>query len=65
MLINQATGIKGNAMKQLRVWALLALLGTSMGGLVGCQSKGPMEEAGEAVDEAVKDTKRAVEDAVD
>ena len=53
---------KGNGMKN---WVLCVLVAASVGSLVGCQSKGPMEEAGEKVDEAVKDTKRAVEDAVD
>ncbi len=33
--------------------------------LTACDEKGPAEKAGEAVDEAVKDTKRAVEDAAD
>tara|TARA_R110000868_G_scaffold61059_3_gene185695 strand:- start:3357 stop:3527 length:171 start_codon:yes stop_codon:yes gene_type:complete len=33
--------------------------------LTACDEKGPAEQAGEAVDEAVKDTKRAVEDAAD
>jgi hypothetical protein len=42
------------------------LLAASIGNFTGCQTKkGPMEKAGEKVDEAVKDTKRAVEDAVD
>lgn len=32
----------------------------------GCEKpKGPAEKAGEKIDEAVKDTKRAVEDAAD
>ena len=33
--------------------------------LVGCKEKGPMEKAGEKVDEAGKDAKRAVKDATD
>ncbi|MDO3378990.1 hypothetical protein [Geoalkalibacter halelectricus] len=32
--------------------------------LVACQEKGPAQEAGEAIDEAVEDTKEAIEDAV-
>lgn len=33
--------------------------------LPGCEKQGPMEEAGENIDEAVQDAKRAVEDAAD
>jgi len=33
--------------------------------LVGCKEKGPIEEAGEKVDEAAKDAKRAAKDATD
>ena len=34
--------------------------------LPGCEKKqGPLEEAGENLDEAINDTKRAVEDATD
>lgn len=33
--------------------------------VASCEEKGPMEEAGEAIDEAVEDTKRKVEDAAD
>tara|TARA_R110002072_G_scaffold48525_5_gene132765 strand:- start:2449 stop:2907 length:459 start_codon:yes stop_codon:yes gene_type:complete len=33
--------------------------------LTACEDKGPAEKAGEAVDEAVKDTGRAIEDAAD
>lgn len=33
--------------------------------LTGCEDKGPAEKAGESIDEAVQDTKRAVEDAAD
>jgi hypothetical protein len=48
--------------------ALLAGLALSASlGLTACPEKneGPVEKAGEAVDEAVGDTKRAVEDATD
>jgi hypothetical protein len=52
--------------KEIMKKCLLSIVLTaSLGGFAGCQTKGPMEEAGEKVDEAVKDTKRAVEDAVD
>ena len=33
--------------------------------LAGCEEEGPAEKAGQAIDEAVQDTKRAVEDAAD
>ena len=33
--------------------------------MVGCKEKGPMEKAGEKVDEAAKDAKRTVDDAKD
>ena len=33
--------------------------------LGGCEEKGPAEKAGEAIDETIQDTKRAVEDASD
>jgi hypothetical protein len=33
--------------------------------LAACDDKGPAERAGEKIDEGVKDTKRAVEDATD
>jgi predicted small lipoprotein YifL len=37
----------------------------ALGALAGCEEKGPAEKAGEAIDEAAKDTKRAIEDATD
>lgn len=46
-------------------WAGLVAAFLSLG-LSGCyQEDGPMEEMGEAADEAVNDTKRAVQDAAD
>lgn len=33
--------------------------------LTACEEKGPAEKAGESIDEGVKDTKRAIEDATD
>ncbi|HEY9568066.1 MAG TPA: hypothetical protein VIR38_08240 [Thalassobaculum sp.] len=43
----------------------VAVLGCTFG-LVACdEADGPAEQAGQAVDEAVQDTKRAVEDASD
>ena len=45
--------------------AVALALGAAMG-LTACPEKeGPAEKAGKAVDEAVHDTKRAVEDATD
>lgn len=46
--------------------ALALLLALSGAGLSACQKeKGPLERAGEKVDEKVDDAKRAVEDAAD
>jgi hypothetical protein len=46
--------------------AFLLLLGIFSGaGLAGCDSDGPMEDAGEELDEAAQDTKRAIDDATD
>ncbi len=47
--------------------ALALLLALSAAGLYACapEKKGPLERAGEKVDEKVSDTKRAVEDAAD
>ena len=49
-------------MKKALLMLILAAFVTPM---VGCKEKGPMEKAGEKVDEAAKDTKRAVKDATD
>jgi hypothetical protein len=50
----------------LRATALALLLVLSGAGLYACQEKkGPLERAGEKVDETVDDAKRAVEDAAD
>jgi hypothetical protein len=51
----------------LRTTALALLLACSATGLLACQEekKGPLERAGEQVDEKVNDAKRAVEDAAD
>ena len=47
--------------------ALALLLALSAAGLSACtpEKKGPLERAGEKIDEKVSDTKRAVEDATD
>ena len=49
-----------------RAAALALLLALAAAGLYACETKkGPMEKAGEKVDEAVNDAKRAAEDAAD
>jgi len=50
----------------VRTTALVLLVALSSAALWACPEKeGPVERAGEKVDETVNDTKRAVEDAVD
>ena len=50
----------------LKQLVLALFLGTiAMSGLTGCEKDGPMEEAGEEVDEAFGDAKRGIEDATD
>ena len=51
----------------LRTTALALLLALSGAGLSACQEKpdGPMERAGEKLDEKANDAKRAVKDATD
>lgn len=44
---------------------MIALLLAGTGALAGCQEEGPMEEAGENMDDAVEETGDAVEDATD
>lgn len=51
-------------MTGIRVLLSVLLLGGALG-LAACEEQGPAEQAGEAVDEAVQDTKRAVDDARD
>lgn len=45
--------------KMFLTLAMLSILGS----LVACEREGPMERAGEKVDEAAEDTKDAVKDA--
>lgn len=53
-------------MKTLNLKLLLLLsLVAGMATLTGCEEKGPMEKAGESIDEAVDDAGDAVEDAAD
>jgi len=49
----------------MKKWFIMVLLAAFLSPMVGCKEKGPMEKAGEKVDEAAKDTKRAVKDATD
>jgi hypothetical protein len=50
----------------LRATALALLVALSGAGLSACQEKqGPLERAGEKIDENVNDAKRAVKDAAD
>ena len=45
--------------------AATLFLGIASAMLTGCEEEGPAERAEAAVDEAVQDTKRAIEDAKD
>lgn len=45
--------------------AAALLLGFAMAGLSACEKKGPLERAGQAVDDAAKKTGEAVKDAGD
>lgn len=44
---------------------MIAFLLAGTGALAGCQEDGPMEEAGENIDDAVEDAGDSVEDATD
>jgi predicted small lipoprotein YifL len=52
-----------NRTKLIPAVALMMLV--SLCALTGCEKEGPVEKIGETIDEAAKDTKRAVEDATD
>ena len=47
-----------------KLLAILAALSVTVA-LSGCKEKGPMEKAGEKIDQAVEDTSDAAEDAMD
>ena len=51
--------------KVLSALPIAFALSLSAAALGGCDSEGPAEQAGETVDEAAKDTGRAVKDATD
>lgn len=48
-----------------RIAAIVLTLGVLGAFGAGCEKKGPFEEAGEEIDEAVQDAEREVEDATD
>ena len=50
-------------MKLLRFLQLAALLVMLMLGMAGCEREGPMERAGERVDEGVEDTRENMDEA--
>lgn len=50
-------------LRNIVFWLFFSIF--SVSGLVGCDKDGPMENAGEELDEAGKDAKRAIEDATD
>jgi hypothetical protein len=57
---------KSSRSRAIRATVLTLVLSLSGAGLYGCQEKkGPLEKAGEKIDEGARDAKRAVEDAVD
>jgi len=47
----------------LRSALIVGLVGVSPLALTACDEKGPAEKAGEAIDDAARDTKKALEDA--
>jgi predicted small secreted protein len=52
-------------MKESRATAIIALLLTASFGFAGCEKKGPLEEAGEAIDEGIEDAGEELEDAAE
>jgi hypothetical protein len=50
-------------LKNMVFWLAISIF--SVAGLVGCDNDGPMEDAGEELDEASQDAKRAIDDATD
>jgi hypothetical protein len=52
-------------MKELRATAIALLLTGMSFGIAGCEKKGPLEEAGEAIDEGIEDVREGVEDAAE
>lgn len=52
-------------MKLSTTIATALLAGTFMITLPGCDNQGPMEEAGEAIDDSIEETGDAIEDATD
>lgn len=62
--MNNAHGTKKAARILSTLFALLFALGGSAM-LTGCEDQGPLEEAGEEIDDAVDDAGDAIEDAGD
>jgi hypothetical protein len=52
-------------MKELRARAIALLLTAMSFGIAGCEKDGPLEEAGEAIDEGIEDAREGVEDAAE
>lgn len=52
-------------MKLSEIIGAALLAGVLLVALPGCEDQGPMEEAGEEVDEGVEDTGDAIDDATD
>lgn len=52
-------------MKLIQTIATALLMSTLMITLPGCDKEGPLEEAGEEVDETVEDAGEAIEDSTD
>ncbi|SFH97789.1 hypothetical protein [Modicisalibacter xianhensis] len=51
--------MKGSLWKMLGLVALMAML---VGGIAGCEDEGPMEEAGESMDQAAENAGDSVEE---
>lgn len=49
-------------MKRICMSLLMILLGTGSMSLVGCESQGPFEEAGEEIDEGIEEVEDEIED---
>lgn len=49
----------------LRSATIALFLGAISFGIVGCEKEGPLEEAGEAIDEGIEDVGEAAEDAAE
>jgi hypothetical protein len=50
---------------ELRATAIALFLTALSFGIAGCEKEGPLEEAGEAIDERVEDAREGLEDAAE